>query len=394
MKRLLAGRTRILVALVLAALLYNACDSTTGVGGPTAEDGDTDTNQNPYCPSETFTTKATGDAGSGKYLWLGVMDQEGLVAQGDPVFVSGSYAAVPVSIEVGSWNKLPDGEYVYRLFECNDTTEVGIVKLRSSAAEAGRAEFVGYAGVTEAPNCCSKTGYVYHTKLECPVDSAVLVAAEIETRFGKLCGEDHSFTDSAQSGAWVTIHGKPDGTLRPPFVQFGYMNYRFPLSNGTRTGKHYYVEILPRNTNKTWFEHFDLSTDPVPLEGSVEEYAILARMDKPVFEFSLNDNFTYPFDLTNYPNYWSTSNYWVPGTGSFVMYAGEIRGIESDMPGTVGNPCSFSKCRSLSYTDIWDEYLQYDATIHNIVLVYNKKWMLDIQVGASDFSICDLDPLP
>jgi len=129
------------------------------------------------CCSEEFTTKISGTSpAGGKYYWLGLMESDQLVIQGDSVFIpSGPYINVPLSVKVAYHDNLPGGDYHLRVFEANQATDVGIVAKRTVAAEAGIVQISSYT-FDECRNCY-QIEIRYRTFIACEVISDLKIVS-------------------------------------------------------------------------------------------------------------------------------------------------------------------------------------------------------------------------
>lgn len=188
--------------------------------------------------------------------------------------------------------------------------------------------------------CCSGgDDSRYWAGIESPAPSAIYARAEIETQYGKLCGETYDWEDSAQTGAWITIKEAP-AYQTGSFVQFGYMRFRF----GTSTPQEaLYVEEWEVGSIDP--PEFRPSLHLPPLEGTIPKYEIEIISDTStydVFRCILNDVDTI-FTVLD------ATNLWEPTTGQYVMWAGEIRGFETDLPGTPNDKVLFDNCAYQPY---------------------------------------------
>ncbi|MEW5797167.1 MAG: hypothetical protein AB1772_12535 [Candidatus Zixiibacteriota bacterium] len=251
---------RLILLVMLVGLTCVSCDCDflecifdppppgSGRPGPGHTGGDGDTEEPELaCNSETHTVAAGGDAGSGRYVWLGLMDHDRLVAHGEATFLIGPYQDVPLSIQVGYWSDVPAGGYILQVFETTDSADIGNPKARVRAATAALTEVQSY-GTSEDHACCTRVGGASGRKyctLHIPVLGCTGTSAKIKARYGLPCG----YPDSAVNSFNVTyvnvlqsIYDLTSGAYHHSWAQTGVGWERRPLGHGGDKG----VELISK----------------------------------------------------------------------------------------------------------------------------------------------------
>ena len=288
------------------------------------------------CNAETLTAYASGDAGTGQYVWLGLVRSDELVAHGEGEFVTGTYEDVPVSVQVGYWSNLPGGSCQLQVFTCTDSADIGNPKARTSAVVAGLTELEAYAPQEDHSCCTDNRTYPFrkYARLHSPAASCTGANANILARYGKPCG----FPDSsrvAMNATWVTVAKKyhaPQGWVTM-WGQTGVAWERGVKQPATSVWCFVYWELV-RFSGYDLRKYYDDTQEGVydgfgpPSEGQSWFYESQLDTVDGTWYFTINDR-----------SFLSQADSGWIEPGDWAQWASEIVNYEDDMAGTVSHPC-------------------------------------------------------
>jgi hypothetical protein len=341
----------------------------------------------PNCCGVTYVQVVSGvSPPGGQYYWLALLYHDTLVSYGEPVYVpEGPYQNINLRVSVSYLDEIPEGAYHREVFASQSLDGVGDIKRRTLIQSAGIAQVVSYAD-SICTICCTNESNgglsKYIATANKDLGSAIGAKARIEARYGRLCGD---ILQSAQTGAWVGIRNDlpGSGASWTDWCQVGYMVRRLSAS---------YVDTF------TYFEangfpgeyewRFEGFADIRPVNGDTNEY---------VCEIDPGDgHMVYAFDADTV--YDTLSAYWAGRSTRWASWEGEIDGRETDMPGTVSDPCEFLDCAYL-LNDGTGFYNQANFGSTDKIFVTPQsgerpdEWGIWYDRGGSTIKIWDVNPL-
>ena len=220
--------------------------------------------------------------------------------------------------------------------------------------------------LSSAIHACQCSGEYYHDSGIKAIADLTGAKASIECRNVKLCNEQASepYTHSA---AYANVNASGGG-----WAQCGWLKSNHSAPTVVRRR---YAELQGTNY---WIE---LGSED-PGNGTVNEYKV-----------RLNDLSTGEWYFYVDGGLWKsrTDSGWINKKGSSVTYEGEIYRVETDMPGTNADRCSFSGCKyDVNNQGTWPDAGLTDANMHSSD---TAKWNYS-RISGTAFDIWDVSPLP
>ncbi len=297
------------------------------------------------CCGVTHTMEISGMSPTGgQYYVLAVLRQDSIVAVGRPVFIpEGNYSGVELTATVTYLGKVEPGDAVLEVLAFADPEDILDVRQRSMAHTAGIISVANYAD-SICDICCTDTGHggqrSYHAGYIHNEAFLIGASANIETKFGYLCGENTPTEDSVDAvmGAWVGIQDAIRGTIdtTPDFCQIGYHRRR---AAGTYQNV-VYLEAKPVDDQLGYFYWYDGLGFPEPVAGESYDYSVRVQRTQGHLYYDFNG---YQFNVS--------APHWQDKSVRYVAWKGEISAEESDMPGTLSDSCTFTNCQYRLYTN-------------------------------------------
>jgi hypothetical protein len=263
--------------------------------------------------------------------------------------------------------------YDVTVYRTNSPQYGGVVAKRTSAGmllstTAQMGPFASDCGNTCCTDSSTHTGW-YYAQAQRVVENITEAKAKIRTRYGKLCGEPYQ---SSSTLAHSTAHvGIASGDTM--WAQTGFI--RFRDSTGQIDQRWYFEGVTPeleiRVGDLIYF----------PIEDTLHEYKLELE--------SSTGKWFYYFDghKRATQDFWP----WIDETGNIVYWTGEIRGHESDMPGTSSNRCYFTDCQYKA------DFSWHDAGLYSSGIYYgsddDNEWVFQ-RIDQTSFYIWDVIPLP
>ena len=169
--------------------------------------------------------------------------------------------------------------------------------------------------------CTPGYAYSYGYMLDADVTGA---RADIECRNVTLCNECASPPHS-HSNAFVAVYAIPGD-----WAQCGWVKSNDIIGTYGEALRRRYAEVYVGGDR--WVEYGSVD----PGNGTVNAYKVVLH------DLSTGDWYFY-VDYTLWKHYAHAG--WANRKGMSAQYVGEIWGLETDLPGTNGDRCSFSECR-------------------------------------------------
>ena len=193
----------------------------------------------------------------------------------------------------------------------------------------------------------------------------------IDTRYGKLCGENYD----SKAGAHAVAHLSVSTASVDQWAQFGYGRFRNPGLSTVEAQYYYEVQgfTYQRYFGEQWVIPF-----PPPVEGTPHDYRL--TFDPP--------NSRWTFYLDGVVVGFLEDVDWTNASGSQVVFEGEIYGRECDMPGTSANPCQLT---GMSYINNGTTYTPSLSADSRICSDWDE-WRINI-LSPGSAEIMDLDSL-
>ncbi|MCM2271462.1 MAG: hypothetical protein NDJ18_02765 [candidate division Zixibacteria bacterium] len=192
-------------------------------------------------------------------------------------------------------------------------------------------------------------------------------------------------TAEAQYNAFVGIQNLDLPTQKPTaWVQAGYMEWR--IEGSTSSARFLYIE---------WKDAPDATPYILPLvdqyyvappaEGTVNHYELVREAAANGWAFYYNSALT----VRPYAPGWQASD------GSWATWETEILKRETDMPGTVNNPCEFTSCGyKLAGSGFTGAAFNSNDVIGCSGIAGNpKQWDCSYSPGGNTWYVWDVSPL-
>gem|GEM_PF-2612776 len=271
----------------------------------------------------------------------------------------------------------PDYAWVY-VMRCDDIANAG--KRASNTGQYQGSESIGAFDSSCGTCCCSKPSPRYWAFAAKQLGNVTGIRCSLDTRYGKLCGEDCGSEDSAWTCAWIGIL-EEYGDKTTPFIQAGYMRWRMPPEMGTSIEEILYLEFKPSDSDMSMF--MPLYAAP-PVVGTRNDYELTIDIPTQDFNFFYNGDPVGGFTLQ--------SGTWQSSKGEWAAWSGEINGHETDMPGFSGNKCEFAGCQYSFDGGGYYYDAQFDCPPDTIGTSNRAEWDLHYYSGSNNFRIWDKNP--
>ncbi|MCP4703439.1 MAG: hypothetical protein GY865_02415 [candidate division Zixibacteria bacterium] len=373
--------------MILSVLLIiNCSSSSTGEVENSISIGDYDPGSDEEnCCGISRTNFISGIAPSGGGIYgVGLFRDDKLVQLGDTTFINeGPYQDVPLKFNVSYLDNLPPGNYFTKVFGLPPDVEMIDYEDRFISAEMGTFVAANYAD-SQCVNCCSHDTLrfrAYAIRDFTWTGGCKSAMADIETRYGKLCGD---LDKNAMSCAWVGIQeALINSAPLVYFIQAGYMKRRDAIEGSTNTNV--YLEIGP------YYEDgrpIHLGFTDKPTEGSFHSYQISVNPSFGMILMRFDDEFHHQEDVS----YW-----WTDKIMNYAVWQGEISGRETDMPGTLNDSCEFKNCRYIDSYGVYNN-ANFGIDVNDIIGVTTatgrqKEWGAWVDTGGTTLKIWDIFPL-
>lgn len=347
------------------------------------------------CCGVTHTAEISGVSPTGgQYYVMAVLRQDSIVAVGRPVFIpEGDYSGVELSVTISYLSDLEPGDAVLEVLSFADQEDILSVRQRGIAYTAGIVSLANYAdSVCEV--CCTDVDSTIVVRVSKNVGTAVRASASIDTKYGMLCGQGTATEDSvdAQSNAWVGVQRDIDQTVgHTVFLQMGYMHRRLRPVIDTFV----YVEWLGTVGEDPSRDYFffpvrgQMFADiDLPMQGSQHRYEVIIDSDQ--------GNISFNYDQTNVLN--QAAPYWSGKSVPYVLWEGEIRGLETDMPGTSDSRCRFLDCEYRLQGESFSRSANFGESGDSILVTplapgLADQWGVWVDTGGNTLHIWDITPL-
>lgn len=254
---------------------------------------------------------------------------------------NGVYDLIPVRLTVHYYNLLPN-VYSLTVYRTDVYADAQLRQNYQSHFTVGVPVQIGLWCSTCIEDCCTSDSLPpegwYYSQIEGGVD-CLGIGAVMKSRFGSLCGEPFgSSNEVAHSLAHISMvryYGSGTGTT---WIEMGYMKQRKHVSQGGGIERTIYGEVVDSNgTNYVYLVVSAQDIDAHCPEGSNCLYEIVLDTATGKPRFGVNGGPFYETDIY-FPE-------WKGIVGERAVYGGEIRGYESDMPGSVSDPCIIHQCK-------------------------------------------------
>mgnify|MGYP000851767455 FL=1 len=213
--------------------------------------------------------------------------------------------------------------------------------------------------------CTSGRKYAYAYK---SVSEVIGVKAKIKTRYGKLCCESKSGTDSAYHVVYANVSNSSGSLI---WAQTGFGRER--NEGSTSISSYRYAEMK----GSTYKVNYDKSA--APSEGSTHIYQ--CDLD------SASGTWTFFFDGKEWQKFADPS--WKGQVGQSVQWTGEIFNKQDDMPGTAADKCSVAECQ---YRQTKKDYTDADLVAGDVKSDDAAEWGSE-WVSKTAFNIWDKKPI-
>jgi hypothetical protein len=382
-------RLSILLIAVAGLMVGNGCEEDQDEGGVHGVNVDSsrsnDCNSNFETCSITYFVSFKDKADyQDRYYWA---ELQGLSTDpsdviGAPIKLYNDGDRKTISVTANYFDANPDFYEVW-VYKVNSPSDAGDRRRRTSAGyDFDEHISIGNFGENCSFCCCSNTSRRYWAAISKEAESVIGARSNIETQYGTLCGESVSNSDSATSGAWIGINEELGNSSSAAFIQCGYMRHRGIFSAGSTPDEMMYMEwrTVGMGENSSYFAPF--TTEPI--EGSTPHYELRVNLENDVIEFRVNGDSLYFVQLN--PGDWNGT------TGNWVIWSGEIRGWESDMPGTLSDSCSFTDCELERNDGQGFRNASFSKPPDNIGTSDPAEWGIHLWGGGNSFSFWDINP--
>lgn len=261
------------------------------------------------------------------------------------------------------------------------------------AEEVNMISLLDYAD-SSCQNCCTNHNngglWRYSAYAIKAVNQATAVKAEIQTKWGRLCGEGTDVADTVPAhqicfAAMLEHGGVFGGPERPRQAQVGWAHARVD------TGSGYLVTLKGLWTEVSLTPDYHVGiVDPnhMPADWSYHDYRVELSEDTLVIFYYDN----YIVDTVRAPDWkhWSMMR---------VSWQGEINGRETDMPGTFSNRCHFDDCQYKIAGDSWWYIAAFDSTADDQAIGFTRQahsvleeWGIYYYDSTDQMEIWDVNP--
>ena len=332
----------LVVGWVLLAILNACSNDTSEADGSTNVEYDEGSEKDDCC-GVIYDESVNGLAPSGgTYLWLALEYQGRIVAYGDPVFVEGAYDTT-LQVSSAYLAGLPSGTFFRRVYSTPDPHDIGVAA-NSVIARDALPQYIEMESKDQCSACCTRTLRRYAAWAIKDIDSLTGVSAEIMTFWGRLCPD---YTKEAQTCAWVGFQNDLPPAKKTNFVQMGYIKKRW--ADGS-VDSSVYIELVGRNTQ--WDYRFEYAADD-NFEGMHVDPPSHGQLHKYRVVIDANGGGCLRFSFDGMAIRDLAASWWRDRTSRHASWRGEIDGRETDMPGTVEEPCTFEDCEYLTNDGVW-----------------------------------------
>ena len=207
------------------------------------------------------------------------------------------------------------------------------------------------------------------------------ISASIKTRYGKLCG--HGTLDSAAHAcAYVDISF--DSVINVTdtihyWAQAGYIRKRLAGDIHYTYGRYFEIQ----NASEP-YRYIDSISQYVPQEGEFHGYMLILN--------DVNGTWLGIYDGNAWFE-WIGDTCWQSRGGNVIQWTAEIYRMETDMAGTVSDPCIIDSCMIDTLSGGYQHFLNANITSNNIGSYNWSQWFIR-RVSATYLEIWDLIPLP
>ncbi len=361
------------------------------------------------CCGVTYFAEISGAAPvGGQFYWMALIQADTMVSYGLPQWIpEGAFTNVRLRLSTSYLDRIPAGQYRTAVFSARSIENVGVISKTITTAEAGIADIVAYAD-TLCYECCTGDGDTVITDsgdtivglprykafaMQLYGNDIDILSASIDTWYGRLCAEgtDSAATQDAQQGCFVGImeHGNQQTSL--PFqVQCGWIHIRNrKYLSGAETNAIYFEVTTEQGKSSIDF-YTIIQGYSSPAHGSSQQYAVY-RVDDTILNGTYENAIFIPKRLSSWQNV----------SAPYATWQGEINGRETDMPGTIQNPCRFRNCRFKTESDPSSYSVSFDNTLSSDTLFVTpqtgnrpNEWGIGYTQYSDSFWIWDVYPAP
>lgn len=200
------------------------------------------------------------------------------------------------------------------------------------------------------------------------------IRASIDTRYGKLCGQglDTNLTHSVVyvdiNYDTIVVSQSPPDTINL-WVQTGYIKKRNWGDSSYFIGRYFEVE------GEYYYRYID-SLITVPQEGITYAYEI-QLFDTYGTWYGIFEGYTWFI--------WDNDSMWQYQPGNVAQWTAEIYGLETDMAGTINNPCQINNCQIDTMSNNQFRYIGAGLSKNDLYSNDWNKWWIEYVTGELKF---------
>lgn len=266
------------------------------------------------------------------------------------------------------------GYYDIRVLACNDVAYIGNMDSITRYSNAIPVYLAGWDAGTCLTTCCTKNAVHGYSQIIMVKSGLTGVEAQLETRYGKLCRQDYSGSDTAFSVSTLGVgYENSEGAII--WAQIGCGVQRNQLASIPAYTPFIYGELVDYSQEVRY-----LLQPGVIYEGETHSYRIMLDQNSGTWFYYFDDVLL----DTLMSDDWKR-------TGNLCQWGGEVLNWEDDMAGTEYERCLISQCRFRD--DIYHNANFFDTTSYFIDTTSDAEWGISVESQTS-FDIWDKNPIP
>jgi hypothetical protein len=280
-----------------------------------------------------------------------------------------------IYLEINYIHEIEPEIYYFYVFRCENKEDIGVMENAEGMGIVPEWHSINPSFGSDCyTECCTGDKY-YVTAKKDSVDNVVGARANIRARLGKLCGHGIN-TGYAVSASYISIQAK-GVEYYEYFAQTGCRLFRESGQTTSQFGL--YFEISGPDLYKV----YDTLIDGRPFDGDTATYQVELDPD--------TGTWTATFSGHNWKI--TTDTYWVSHLGQSVQWTGEIRGWETDMPGTENDKCVMKDCqyKEIGNSNYYDA--GFDIYYDHIGSDDLEQWEIDV-FSDTRIRFWDVNPQP
>lgn len=322
------------------------CDTTlNGSGGQAGiydlqhwPQADTLAEDSPFCSDRVYFSFSDNNNYE-RYYWIGMYKGGDLIGYSKVFRLTPPFEDSVIYIDVNYTFDLEFDifwDYDFVVFACLNSHYMGIPDSSIDMSLSCTVNLFNILYSNCHSECCTMINNRYRAYFIKNIGNIAGSSAKIKTSYGRLCGHNYSSLP-AQSNVYVGIQ---DSTFSS-YLQIGYMIKRgfegYPLEIDTFV----YCECKGIFSEDEYlfiqFEHHDIIDPqyvPLPEPSSNHNYECIVDIDV--------GNVIFNYDGLEKPAI--SAPFWINRPMPMAIWAAEILGLESDMAGSVIDPCYITEC--------------------------------------------------